>query len=203
MAKKVKKKAGKKVDALGEKIELKPLIIVKAAIKDGYCNYVYKEQTGVNAGDKHAVTGQGLVHADMMNAFGKLNVHLAMIDDAFLVSGIDVKSIHDFHDHALTGNYDVDSFEVIGSDDTEKCVIKGTKFSKHTHDRMTAGSPKIGLAENSSHAYASDLKEAIELCRYEVELYKQGKHAPIEDEDPNQLAISDVEFENELEQGAL
>lgn len=200
MAKRKGKKS-KSDESNGLEIVLKPLIITKASIKDGVCNYTYKEQTGVNAGDKHAVTGQGLVHADMMNAFGKLNAHLAIVDDAFITADIEVERVADFDNHPLTGQYDVDSFEVIGTDDNEKVVIKGTKFVKSMHDRMTSGSPKIPLGEGSSHKFASDLKDAIELCRYEVEQYRLGKHAPIEDD--NQMAISDVEFEISLDKGEM
>jgi hypothetical protein len=109
-------------------IPAKPFIITKADIKDLYCGYTYKINAGVGQGDKVTVDGNGIVDDDMVNAFAKLNVHLAYIDDVYKHSGIEIDDIDKFHTDNLALLYYVTGFEIKGSEDQEKIILTGSKY---------------------------------------------------------------------------
>lgn len=204
MAKKVKRK---KIITIteGEEIILKPTVILKGVIKDGYCQYGYKNQTGTNLG-KGSHNGTGLAHPDMLNVFRNFNVHLAVVDDGFATANVAIKNVDNHHDDDLTGHYDVDGFEVTGEDETLCVILHGTKLVRSVHDRISLKTPKIPIHENSSYPWKNELKTIVENAQYEVEQYMLGKHA-IEmdaDYDPNQTVADFVEAgSNDLEKGEL
>lgn len=180
--------------------EVKPFIITAAVIKDGFCNYSFEEKTGVNAGDSHNVKGMGIVDDDMIEAFQKLNVHLACLDDIFKHSELEISDIDKEHNNELVALYEVTGFSIKGSEDAESIILIGSKGITASGERIEIKTPKIPLDSLSSYVWWKELKEASDECRMEVELYKGGKHTKDEEKlDPKQMnafAGSEVDFES-------
>lgn len=104
-------KRAKKKDESGEWQEMKQIEIVSGTIKDDEkCNYAFEVKSGVGLGFIHDVKGKGIVMEDMKKAFARLNVHMAVIDDAFGHSKIDMDNIDNFHNHELVALYNVSGF---------------------------------------------------------------------------------------------
>jgi hypothetical protein len=189
------------------KPEEKSFIIAGAVIKDGYCNYSYDVTKGIGLGDTHAVKGQGIVHDDMPDAFQKLNVHLACIDDVFKHSDVDFTSIRKVENNPLTTLYVVNGFKVSGSDDRESVVLEGEKQINCSGNRIALKTPKIPMDSLSSYKWYNELKEAVDECRKEVELYMNGKCTPPEEDLGNSkgtLTIGDNEpAEDEFENAEM
>lgn len=181
-----------------------PFRITKAKIKDDFCNYDYTITSGVGAGDSHGVKGRGIVERDMHEAFSKLNVHLAVIDDAFLRSDIEIEDINSLHGHDLTILYSVNGIMFKGHKDAESVVLMGTKYVTCASGRIELESPLIPLDNLSSYKFYNELKQAAENARKEVALYKEGKYTteeePSKNIDDNQKSLfegdNEVEFEN-------
>lgn len=184
--------------------EEKPFVIMSAAIKDGFCNYAFEIKTGVNIGDINNVKGSGIIDSDLEYAFGKLNVHLAALDDIFKHSDTEVVNIDKMHTNPLTMEYEVTGFKIKGGDENESIILVGHKRISCSGERMALETPKIPLDKLSSYEYWKDLKKASELCREEVELYKGGKCTPVEPEekeDKKQLKIGEDVEDLDLEKG--
>lgn len=176
--------------------------ITAASIKDDFCNYTYEIIKGVGFGDTHQVKGKGIVDPDMLNAFAKLNVHLAVLDDAFLLSGIEVVNIDLHHTHELATNYAVTGFKVKGEGENKSVVLVGNKYITSASGRIAIETPKIFIGNASTYKWRQELDNAIEKAREEVALYKNGKYTVAEtsgDEDPNQ---SEMSFEPQEEEAA-
>lgn len=166
--------------------------ITAASIKDDFCNYTYEIIQGVGSGDTHQVRGKGIVDPDMLNAFAKLNVHLAVLDDAFLLSGIEISNIDEFHTHDLATNYTVTGFKVKGDSEDKSVILSGTKYITSASGRIAIETPKIFLGSASVYKWSQELGRAIENARVEVELYKAGKCSqsePVEVDAENQSTI--------------
>jgi len=180
-----------------------PFRITKAKIKDDFCNYDYTIITGVGAGDSHGVKGRGIVERDMHEAFSKLNVHLAVIDDAFLRSNIEIEDINSLHGHDLTLLYSVNGIMFKGPKDAESVVLMGTKYVTCAAGRIELESPLIPLDNLSSYKFYEELKIAVEKARTEVALYKEGKYTPVEEpsgiNDENQGKLFEEEEEVNFE----
>lgn len=186
-----------------ETILEKQVEITGASIKDDFCNYTYEIRSGVGMGDTHTVKGSGIIDDDLREAFQKLNVHLACLDGVFKHKGIKVKNIDDLHTHELALDYQVTSFTIKGTSESQSIILKGTKHIDCASDRGELTLPRIPLDNLSSYPWWNELKEAADVARLEVELYKDGKNTPVEPDekgDPNQLTIgdgiTDAEFEN-------
>lgn len=182
--------------------EQKPFVITSAVIKDGFCSYEFEIKTGINVGDINKVKGSGIIDGDLEYAFGKLNVHLAALDDIFKHSDTEVVNIDKMHTNPLTMEYEVTGFKIKGGDDNESIILVGHKRISCSGERMALETPKIPLDKLSSYEYWKDLKKASELCREEVELYKGGKCTPVEPEekkDKNQLSIAGGEEDLDLD----
>src|SRR6476469_9637941 len=106
----------------------RPYDIISASIDDDFCNYAYEINSGLGLGDKHTVSGSGIVKDDMKSAFAKFNVHLAFIDDVFKHSEIEVLDIDSLHGHDLTFLYNVTGFKVKGTEDSQSIILIGTKY---------------------------------------------------------------------------
>lgn len=154
--------------------------ITAAQIKDGFCHYTFEILRGIGEGDTHNVKGSGLVKDDMLDAFARFNVHMAVIDDAFKNSGTEIDDIDNFHNHELTANYHVSGFKIKGSEDNESIVLTGTKYVQSVRGRVNLETPKIPLDSLSSYHWYNELKTAADKARQEVELYKGGKYTPVE-----------------------
>lgn len=197
-----KKKLGSKENPLSPESIAKPIQIISASIKDGLCNYTYEVLTGSNLGDTHSVKGSGIVTDDLTNAFEKFNVHLAVIDEIFKNSNIEISDIDMFHDHELSMLYNVTDFKMKISGDFEQVSLKGTKIvTCGGGGRMELKTPMIALDNLSSYKWYNELKAAADTARFEVEEYKGGKCIPAEIEEPKknskQLSIGDAINEEE------
>lgn len=185
------KKQKKTIEVTDEK----PFIIISAVIKDDFCEYEYEVKTGTGIGDVHKVKGKGIVDTDLTEAFQKLNVHLAHIDDVFKHTNTTVDDINDFHAHALTYLYRVNGFKVKANGDNETIILTGIKIVSTSHEQISITTPRIPLDSLSSYPWWNELKEAADLVRDEVEQYKNGKCTPVEVEqveDKKQMSIGDV-----------
>lgn len=159
----------------------------KASIKDDLCNYDYEVIQGVGLGFSHKVKGKGIIEDDMKNAFAKLNVHLAAIDDIFIHTNNEFQNIQDVNNHELTFLYNVIGIEVKGGEENESVILTGNKYLRAASgSRMDLVSPKIPIDNLSSYKWYEDLKEAVDNCRREVALYHYGKFTEVEVQQPEE-----------------
>lgn len=171
-------------EALGLTEIKRPYKIVSAKIVDGFCHYGVEVVEGVGLGDKiPTVKGAGLYDPDMGNAFGKLHVHLACIDDAFKLSEVAIDDIDKFHAHEITSLFHVTGIKIVGSDENEAVVITGSKHISCTGGRIEISTPRIPIDELSSYKWHNELKSLVDRIREEVALYKEGKYTLAESED--------------------
>lgn len=168
--------------------------ITSATLKDEKCSYSYRIVAGKGKGFSHNVSGPGIVFEDMIEAFKALNVHLAIMDDAFDTAGVPVDNLSDADNTPLSENYTVRAFEVKGKDESQAIVLKGDKYLKRSSKRMELKTPNIDLW-NSMYEHNEALSEAIENCKREVMEYMNGKYTmPVEevvDISENQTSILD------------
>lgn len=177
-----------KLEIVIDETNIKEKEIIGADIKDGYCHYTYEVKKGHNAGDVILVKGKGIVHDDMYEAFAKLKIHLACIDDV-------ANELHE--DESL---FRIDGFRTKGNKEDESIVIKGSKHVKSVNDRISIVTPKIPLAPTGGYKFWTQLLETTEILRAEVEAYMNGKYAPAEETiNPNQMSIEMTNVEDEME----
>jgi hypothetical protein len=157
--------------------------IIAAKIKDGLCHYSYEILEGVGQGATHNVKGPGIIKDSLRKAFERLRVHMAVIDDAFKNSGIEIDDIDNFHNAELTGCYVVDGLKIKGSAENESIILLGNKYVSAAGGRMELASPKIPLDNLSSYKWYNELKVLSDNARAEVELYNAGNYTPIEKEE--------------------
>jgi hypothetical protein len=154
------------IDELPKEIEVK-----EAILKDGICNYKYEQLTGPRKGNQIKESGSNLVHEDMNKAFSALNVHFAIVDNAFAATGLTKKSIDDLTEMEETLPYTVTGFKV---DENDNVVLIGSKEVPLGHEDFAT--PKINLG--GSYVFRDELKEAIDQVQAEVYAYYNGKAAP-------------------------
>ncbi len=185
-----------------EKLLSHDFLITSAVIKDELCHYSFDIIYGVGMGDTHAVKGKGIVMESLKEAFQKLNVHMAVIDDVFKHNKIDISNIDKFHNNELSGLYTVNGFKIKGGSENESVTLIGTKYvTSAGGGRIELETPKVALDSLSSYQWYNELKEAIEHVRKEVESYKDGNYISaepeVEKENPKQMKITDNEKEFE------
>lgn len=152
-----------------------PFSITNASLKDEYCIYGYDILRGPGEGDKIPKrTGSNIVHEDLTKAFEVLNLHLAILDDAFTALKNKPKNLEEVAAHALTPNFSVNGIRVSGSEESFSIILIGEK--KVHHGEINLESPKVN--GNSKYAYWEELKTAVERVRMEVILYMHGKANP-------------------------
>ncbi|HEY8690550.1 MAG TPA: hypothetical protein VIM07_15040 [Chitinophagaceae bacterium] len=171
----------------------KALEIKEAAIKDDYCNYSYELMQGVGEGDIIGRKGAAVVHNDMLDAFEKLNVHLAVIDDAFRYSHIEIEDIDMMHSSELAGLFKVTGLKLRGNADNESVILVGTKFIK-TGGYISLETPRIKF--DSGYPFKNELHEAVYKCCDEVEQYMNGKIAPTFEQTEIDFEVPEKEFDN-------
>jgi hypothetical protein len=187
----------KKNDAPEVEQEKKPLIIIGAKMRDGFCDYKIHILKGPQIGDKVNVTGAGKVTDDMYDAFRVLNRHFACIDDVFQHNGIEVENIDAMENHELTGLYVVDGIKISGPEESESVELMGSKHLS-IGGRATFPTPKIAMDQLSGYKWYNELKSAVDTIRKEVELYREGKTIIEENEevpDPKQIKMFTVTAE--------
>lgn len=191
-----KNKAAKAAQAGDQAPSTEKLVsILSGEVKDDFCNFDYLVSSGVGKGFRHKVVGKdvGVVLDDMHAAFGKFNVHMAVIDQVFHHKGINIENIDDYHNDVVTALYQVDSFQLKGEDEAQSVILKGTK-SVGALGRQKITTPEIQIDNLSGYKWYNELKAAVEAAKREVEAYMNGKFTPVvkeEKEDPDQLDISD------------
>lgn len=177
--------------------------VTAATIKDMLCNYEVTVTGAENHGDKMKVTGSGIVDKDMLDAMARFNVHLACLDDAFKVAGVEIEDIDKMRGHELTGNYTVTGFKIKGGAGNEGLILIGQKYVSQAGDHMELQTPKIPLSQSSSYTWHNELSDVCELIREEVCLYREGKYTekePTEKDDPDQLNMFDKDESEEEEE---
>jgi hypothetical protein len=153
----------------------KEVHIKSARIVDGFCNYSYEHKAGVTAGDECKRDGASVIHDDLRNAFSRLAVHFAALDDAFIVRGHHVQEIDEWRDSEIVNEgYFATGFKLQGSGDNETIIITGGKNVKHGSVEFPM--PKIYF--NGTYQFIDDLRADIDDCIHEVYLYLHGKSAP-------------------------
>lgn len=161
--------------------------IIAASIKDDFCNYAYEITKGVGLGRIHKVDGKSgglIVDKDMLTGFGKFNVHLAVIDDVYKHSKVEINDIDTFHTHELTGLFQVTGFKTSGGEENESVILIGNKYVSAAGGRIELESPKIALDNLSSYKWYNELKTAVDKAKLEVQLYEGGKGTAAEPEEP-------------------
>lgn len=165
-----------------------PYIISQASIKDDFCNYSYIVKQGVGINDEHDVKGSKMITDDLIHAFGKLNVHLAVIDDVFKHKDIEIDDIDMFHSDETTSGYSVTGIKIKGSDENESVILVGNKYVSCSGSRISIETPKIPLDNLSSYKWYNELKTVVENIRKEVSQYKEGKYVAYEEEEATSSA---------------
>ncbi len=181
------------MDAAAE--EQKPIEITSAVIKELLCNYGYEIKTGPGAGDKIPTRkGSAIVHEDMRQAFEALNVHLAILDDAFSEPeysiGLDILSCKE-----AVENFYVCGFKLSGSEENEGIVLLGEKSVQH--GSISLESPKI--TQSSSYPFYDELCDMIGDAKAEVFAYFNGKAAPKNEMPELGFPEDNNEFDNPVE----
>jgi hypothetical protein len=180
-----------------DKSQESKISITGAEIKDDFCHYSYEIISGKPTGFVHSVKGKGIIDDDMKNAFAKLNVHLAVIDDVYKHSDIQIGDIDSMHTDDLALLFNVTGFKIKGGEENASIVLLGTKYLS-AGARMKLESPKIPIDSLSSYKWYNELKTASDKCREEVEAYHNGKYTQVEVEeeekpDARQLTIGSEE----------
>lgn len=163
------------VDALNNAANKRSYIILGASLKDDLCDYNYEVTGGVGIGDGHKVDGTGIIEDDLREAFAKLNVHLAVMDEVYKHSKIEVEDIDQFHMHELTLLYRVKSFKIKKSKGYESITLVGEKYVRSASGWMGLTSPEVALDNLGGFKWYNELKTASDNVREEVALYKEGK----------------------------
>lgn len=161
--------------------------ILSASLKDDFCNYSYEVKKGIGVGDTHSVKGKGIIDDDLRDAFVKLNVHLAVVDDVFKHAGIEVDRVNKHRGDELATNYTVTGIKIKGEDENLSVELTGTKFVSSAGGQMELSSPRIPLDNSSSYKHHKDLKTCVEKVAEEVKLYMNGKYTPVEENPDAQL----------------
>lgn len=182
-------------DNLEEFIELmqqRPYKITGASIKEGLCNFSYEVLSGPMKGSKvpnHK--GGSLVHQDMINAFQKLEVHLATAVDEFKYIIKKYDNLEKLENHEIRGLFSVSGFRIQGQDENEGFIILGEKYG--TFGSIAIESPKI--SSSSNYPFFNELKLSLYNCVNEVYHHLvDGKSAP-------KLEQGEFEFDSSNEGG--
>lgn len=180
----------------GAEDQLRNYVITEAKIKDDFCHYSFKTIRGLGVGEEHSVKIDNIITDDMKDAFSRLNVHLAVIDDVFKHADVEIDDIDTLHNDSLTLLYHVHAFKITGSEGDESIILMGSKYLHTAGGRMDIKTPKIPLDNLSSYPWYNELKTAADAARLEVARYKEGKYEnqPEGEEqqpDPRQLTIGD------------
>lgn len=190
-------------------VDDRELIIKAAAIKDGFCNYSFEPLKGFSRGDVHSVKGASIIHEDLSEAMKSLNVHLAVIDDAFKASKYKNTDIDKLADDEITELYTVTGFKIKGSIENERVVLIGKKYV-NIGGYIDLETPSINL-DGGTYKWYNELNQEITDLRREVEEYMNGKCTPIQEEieHPDQTKIQFLQPEvaevadNTFEQGKV
>lgn len=167
--------------------------VKSATIKSGlFLSYKY-DLTGNDVTNANSTSSDAPIHDDLRAAFRNLTPFFAhrteeITNDDLVQEAIDNPEAHLVRDEDLPEDavqpflkYKVTGFTIGGKQDGEGVIIHGYKI-------LADGNPVAFNTPftkyDSDYKFASDLFEAIEKCKYEVNEYMQGKQAP-----NNQLSV--------------
>lgn len=207
--KKIVKKVGKKnpfAAILGDYKEgEREYKIIEASIEDEKCNYVFQVIHGKKLGEKHTVKGPLIAMKSLFESMSKFNVHLAVLDDAYKLSDVQIGDIDRCHNEEITLKYQTNGFKIKGIGENETIELIGTKYSQTAVGRMAIATPKISMSKLSHYKWWNELKAASNNAREEVALYNEGNGTPVniddeeEQDNPAQLEITSHVDEKPLE----
>ena len=162
--------------------------ILNASLKDDFCNFTYKVTGGIGLGSVHNVKDMpGIIKDELREAFVKFNVHLAVIDEIFKSSNIEIKDVDMMHTHEHTTLYNVTAFKIKGGKSNETIVLTGNKFVSIVAGRIELETPAVSLDNLSNYKWYNELKTAADEVRKQVSLYKEGNYIPVKEQpDENQ-----------------
>lgn len=146
--------------------------IKKAKIKDGlFLEVEYSEDLQDHKKKETKLSCTIPVHSDLIDAFAKLDKHLAILcDETYPKKGIDIEQ----WDGATS--YSARGFSVGGNDENEGVTISGHKEVAFGIVNLNTPFQKY---QSSEYKYMRDLSADIQSCIYEVEEYLfNGKRAP-------------------------
>jgi len=172
----------------------KDVEIKGATLKDSFCSYSYELLKGPTKGDTLTHNGVHIIHDDLQEAFEKMNVFMANLDDAFP----ETKNTTTFEEleaqDEITEKYTVTGFKISGVEENRAVVLLG--YKEVTRGIIKFETPKEKL--NGNYLYLHQLKTRLFDLIDEVENYRSGKTAP--QDDPNQVVMTfaqeDDAFEN-------
>lgn len=174
-------------------------ITIKSGTLKGVYSLNYSYEKTID-GDKNdvKVSCNAPIHDDLKRAFYNLIPHLALIceevlqDDVlqFITNGFDeVDRDEESDQNKLKQKFNIQSFKVTGSGDSEGVQLSGYKLLS-IGKSISISTPKIKW-NSDDYQYTSELSEAVEACKIEVNEYLNGKYAP-----DNQLDMFGDDFEN-------
>lgn len=175
------------------------VVILSAALKDDLCNYSYEVIEGIGQGDTHTVKGKGVIDNDLRDAFAKLSVHLAIVDDSYKLAAIDVDRVAQHRGDEIATNYIVTGIKITGEEENKAVELTGTKAISCAGGEMKLQTPRIPLDSTSSYKHHEDLLLCVERVATEVELYMNGKYTPIEEDEDEQLPGQTNLFDQDAE----
>lgn len=159
--------------------------ITKAVIEKGVNLKVEYTELLADGNNKVKKDCKMMIHADLVNAFEKLDYHLAALAFQYNFNGVLDKE-----------NVSVDGYIVKGEDDSEAIVLIGSRHLTDSFKTLNIESPAQKLS-GDLYDYKSfdELEDIINECDKEVRAYLfEGKHAPeVNPEIPFPDEISDAE----------
>lgn len=150
--------------------------IKKATVQSDFCSYAYELKEGIGSGDEISRKGSSIIHPDMHKALGMLDVHLAVIDDAFHHKGIEIIDIDNHHADEITAAYKVYGFSISGTGENESVVLLGAK-SISIGGHIDIKTPRIEFEGN--YRWHNELRVAVDNMIAEVKAYMSGYIAPV------------------------
>lgn len=110
-------------------------------------------------------------HEDLLDAFNRCNVHLAIISEYIPADGIeDIEAPQ----HELLEHFKVKQISISGDD--EGISLAGTR--KLRKGSLSIATPIIKWGDKKPYEYEGELSEAVEQLKAETLLYLDGKKAP-------------------------
>lgn len=204
MARKKKEDAALAVVAeiLGDMLnpEEKEVMMRSAQIKGTDCHYSFEalqsnKEKGYHKGVVYPVkTKDTIIKESFRDTIREGRVHLACLDDAFLLSQIDFNNLALVKNEDLVDDYAVLGIQLKGNEGDLKVIITGKKFSKTAKEWIEFDVPVV-LEEYGDYVHREFLKQWVEKVMREAELYMHGNYDLVVDEDLEDPKQTKIQFE--------
>ena len=149
--------------------------IKKAQIKESLCLISYELLSDPIRGDIIKHKGVHYVHTDLEEAFKRLNVFLAHIDEAYKGFSTNKTTITELENKEQTEKYTVVGFSITGKEESRSVILTGVKEVEYGYIKFDT--PKI-MIEGGNYFYLEEISERINNAINEVIAYLGGKKAP-------------------------